>query len=444
MKTSIKIILTVVFFSFISLGYAQRTFQYDRASGQDGLNVFETSKTTDVEYDGMKVWVGGDFALQYQGLSHESDWADGLVTLGKNINLPTANFSIDAQLAEGVRVHLKTYLSSRHHNEAWVKGGYLQIDKLNFIKEGFLEGLMDIVTIRVGMDDINYGDAHFRRSDNAMAIYNPFVGNYIMDAFTTEPYIELYAKPGDLIFMAAISNGYLHPTTEFGNANLDDSNDPAYVDNPITFYAKAGWDSQMSDDLRLRLTGSFYSAPGYSNGNHLYAGDRTGARYYGVMDYLVDDGSGNISTSSSFRSGRFNPGFRNETAFQINPFVKFQGLEFFGVFEQSMGTTAEDQEKGSYTQLGAEVLYRIGSMEQLYIGGRFNSVSGHGSYATGGTQPEDISINRINIGAGWFMTKNTLLKLEYVTNSYSGDGFIGSPYENGKFNGLNIEAAISF
>ena len=34
--------------------------------------------------------------------------------------------------------------------------------------------------------EINYGDAHFRRSDNGNAIYNPFVGNYIMDAFTTE------------------------------------------------------------------------------------------------------------------------------------------------------------------------------------------------------------------------------------------------------------------
>ena len=430
-----------MFASLISLGYAQRAFQYDRQSSQDGLNVFETSKTTDVEYDGMKVWVGADFALQYQGLSHESDWADGLVTLGKNVNLPTANLSIDAQLAEGVRVHLKTYLSSRHHNESWVKGGYLQIDKLNFIKEGFLEDLMDIVTIRVGMDDINYGDAHFRRSDNARAIYNPFVGNYIMDAFTTEPFIEVYAKPGDLIIMAAISNGYLHPTTEFGGANLDDDTNPAYVDNPLTFYAKAGWDSQMNDDLRLRLTGSFYSAPGYANGNHLYAGDRTGARYYGVMDFLDNTGSAN----SSFRSGRFNPGFKNETAFQINPFVKFQGLEFFGIFEQSSGFSSDTHnEKGSYTQLGAEVLYRFGSSEQVYLGARYNSVSGSASYDNAGTAPESININRINVGGGWFMTKNTLLKVEYVTNSYSGDGFIGSQYENGKFSGLNIEAAISF
>lgn len=44
----------------------------------------------------------------------------------------------------------------------------------------------------------NYGDAHFRRSDNAQAIYNPFVGNLIMDAFTTEVGAELYYRKNGL------------------------------------------------------------------------------------------------------------------------------------------------------------------------------------------------------------------------------------------------------
>ena len=44
--------------------------------------------------------------------------------------------------------------------------------------------------------EINYGDAHFRRSDNGNALYNPFVGNYIMDAFTTEIGGEVYLKTG--------------------------------------------------------------------------------------------------------------------------------------------------------------------------------------------------------------------------------------------------------
>ena len=57
-------------------------------------------------------------------------------------------------------MHLRTYLSARHHNEAWVKGGYIQIDNLDFISKGLLEGLMNNVRVKVGMDEINYGDSH--------------------------------------------------------------------------------------------------------------------------------------------------------------------------------------------------------------------------------------------------------------------------------------------
>src|SRR5690606_33041737 len=114
-----------------------------------------------------------------------------LVDMESNFNLPTANLNLDVQLLDGVRMHMRTYLSSRHHNEAWIKGGYIQIDKLNFIKPGFLEGVMKQTTITIGLDEFNYGDAHFRRSDNARAIFNPFVGNYIMDAFSTEMFGEI-------------------------------------------------------------------------------------------------------------------------------------------------------------------------------------------------------------------------------------------------------------
>ena len=60
---------------------------------------------------------------------------------------------------------------------------------------------MKYVTLRVGHFEINYGDAHFRRTDNGNAMYNPLVGNYILDAFTTEIGGEAYLRserlPGD-------------------------------------------------------------------------------------------------------------------------------------------------------------------------------------------------------------------------------------------------------
>jgi hypothetical protein len=61
-------------------------------------------------------------------------------------------------LAQGVRLNLITYLSSRHHPEAWVKGGYIQFDQLPFIESEFFDNLMEKVTIRIGHMEVNYGD----------------------------------------------------------------------------------------------------------------------------------------------------------------------------------------------------------------------------------------------------------------------------------------------
>ena len=47
-----------------------------------------------------------------------------LNNLANNLNLPTANMTIGAQLYDGVRVNLDLYLAARHHNETWAKGGY--------------------------------------------------------------------------------------------------------------------------------------------------------------------------------------------------------------------------------------------------------------------------------------------------------------------------------
>lgn len=402
----------------ISLYAQQPSLQYWRPNDQRGLNVFETSKTDTVEYEGFRVRIGGGFAMQFQGLQHSSKFAgDTLVDLGSNFTLPVANLNLNVQLYDGLRMHVRTYLSSRHHAEAWVKGGYMQMDKLDFIREGFLQGVMDHTTIRVGMDEYNYGDVHFRRTDNARAIFNPFVGNYIMDAFSTEPFGEITVQKSGFLGVLGATNGRLNQAPVDGG------------DGGMAVFGKLGYDDQINDDLRVRLTGSFYSSTEESTRDYLYNGDRAGARYYNVMEGINGGGS-------DFRP-RFSPGYGYLTAIQVNPFVKYKGLEFFGVYETI--SNGNDDIGGSFTQLGAEVLYRFGDNEDLYLGGRFNSVSGE---QVDGAPTQEIQ--RINVGGGWFLTRNVLAKVEYVTNEYSGDGWNGSIFQNGKFDGVMVEAVINF
>lgn len=423
MKLTIKHITLALFAFLISAGsvFAQydRELQYYRYPDQRGLNVFEAPKETDVEFDGLHVRVGGDYSIIFQGLTHSNDFSDpdplALIELSNNLTLPTANLNFDVQVGDGLRMHLRTYLSSRHHSEAWVKGGYFQIDKLDFVSEGFMEELMEVARFRFGMDEINYGDTHFRRSDNARSIFNPFVGNYIMDSFSTEPFAEFSILSNGFIGLVGVSNGRLNQS-------------PTPGDDGISFFTKLGYDTQVNDELRVRLTGSLYTSSDESTREYLYNGDRAGAKYYNVIETAED--------ASDFRP-RFNPGFPSLTAIQFNPFVKFQGLEFFGVLE--FISNGDDDIGGSFTQYGAELLYRFGAEEDLYLGGRYNMVSGEVS-----DDAETQEISRYNLGAGWYMTRNVLAKIEYVKSEYDGDGYDGTLFQGAQFDGIVLEAVISF
>lgn len=419
---SLSLVLLLGGASLSALAQSATDFTNFRPVGKPGLTTFEAPKEATRDFDGLKVHVGGDFALQFQGLSQSND-AGNLVRLAPNFTLPTANLNLNVELAEGMRMHLRTYLSSRHHPEAYVKGGYFQIDDLDWLSEGFLEGLMEVTRIRVGMDEFNYGDALFRRSDNAQAIYNPFVGNYIMDAFSTEPFMEVSVFPGDAIAVAGITNGRLNQT-------------PISGDNGFAAFGKLGYDTQVNDDLRLRLTGSVYHSTKDGTRDYLYGGDRAGARYYSLLRYAAV-GTPAALEADRFAEPRFNPGFKYHTAYQINPFVKFNGLEAFGVVEVSSGG---EEGTGSFTQLGAELLYRFGANESFYLGGRYNTVDGKRV-----EDGPDLNIKRFNVGGGWFMTNNVLSKIEYVQQSYSGPGFDNDPrYGGAEFSGIMFEAVISF
>lgn len=425
-----KILLLVLLLGVTGVVSAQqKALQYYRPNNQQGLDMFETSKEDTVGFDGIKVRIGGDFAMQFQGLRQSNDLGN-LADLGTDFNLPTANLNMDVQLLDGVRMHMRTYLSARHHNEAWIKGGHLQIDKLDFIKPGFLEGIMNFTTITIGLDEFNYGDAHFRRSDNARAIFNPFVENYIMDAFSTEAFGEIAVKKYGLLAVVGVTNGKL-------NQNVTRT---ATSNNKPSFYGKVGFDKQLQEDLRVRLTGSWYINHGKTTGTWLYGGDRAGSRYYKVL-YTVPDATGAVQGGDF--DGRFNSRFTKLTALQINPFIKFKGLELFGIYEYADGndefTEPIADTEGAFTQIAGELVYRFGADEKFYLAGRYNTTSG--KMRESATVTQDIT--RFNVGGGWYISKNILTKVEYVKQTYTGDGWTGR-FAGAEFSGMNIEAVIGF
>jgi len=431
MKTFNSILFVLALVLIPLLSQAQfKDMQYWRPYDQRGVNVFEVPKADTVEYTDVAVRVGGAFTQQIQMLDHSNDAQaiinesgvneNELIELGPGFNLATANLNLDVQLADGVRMNVVTYLSSRHHPEAWVKGGYLQVDKVPFLKSNFLDNVFKYVRLRAGHMEINYGDTHFRRTDNANAMYNPLVGNYIMDAFTTEIGAELYFFKNDFFAMVATSGGEIR-----GSVTNPDNRAPAY-------YGKIGFDRQLSPTTRVRLSGSLYTTSQSLN-NTLYAGDRAGSRYYLVMENTQ------ARAGNQFTSGRFNPNFRDDVqSIMINPFIEVGGLELFGVAEWSSGSLSSEDENREWSQYGGEAVYRFLRDDQVYVALRYNTVSGPQPFST-----DDVTINRLQIGGGWFITKNILMKAEYVNQTYE-DFAPTSINHEGQFNGLMIEATVAF
>lgn len=491
------LIAGLLFFGFAAFGQ-QAPIQFFRPYDQRGVNVFETSKADTVPYDGFKLRIGANFTQGWQSLKHSNsaraNLGGGIIETapgsGSFVNaggvsvpnivpdpnvfggyrntvtnaaytnsnqlyqmdggfpLAQANFNIDVQLTDGVRVSLVSYMSSHHHNEFWVKGGYLQVDKVGFMNSEFLNKLWKNLTLKVGHMEINYGDQHFRRSDGGNAMWNPFMEGNIMDEFTTEIGGELYWQKNGAIAMLGITDGEIQ-----GNVSRPNDRKPSV-------YGKLGVDKTMGERQRVRLTGSFYTTKS-SVSNTLMGGDRTGSNYQYVMEPW------NATLTANAFSGRFNPGFRdNITAIMINPFAKFGGFEFFGTWETAQGNTAVENGEiqpsnpalpavgklgnRKANQVAGELLYRFGKGEKFYVGGKYNKVSstialGQNTALTAINQGTryDVDIDRTSLAAGWFITRNVMLKAEYVNQKYS-----GYPTDNilskGKFNGLVIQGTIGF
>lgn len=438
LKTMLGIVLIGVL--PVALNAQQPKIGHFRSYDQSGINQFETSKADSVKFEGLKIRWGSGFTMQFQNLKHENNalnntgtGANRLYPLSKGFMTAQANLYMDVQLADGIAMNVTSYLSSRHHNETWVKGGYIQFDKVPF-KGKFWDDVMKLVTLKVGHFEVNYGDQHFRRSDGGQTLYNPFMDNYIIDAFATEIGGEVYVQKNGFMGMIGITNGMIKGNVD---SSIATTQDPNVRKNP-SIYFKGSYDAKVDKDVRVRFAVSHYT--NYSNagsGLTLYGGDRTGSNYQNVMEKGVP-GALPASTAVAF-SGRLNPGFSKKmSATMFNAFLKASGFELFTTYEFSKGRTKTEVDDRKASQFAIEGVYRFGKEENLFAGIRYNTASARLANFT-----SDIKVNRTAFAAGWFMTKNVLLKAEIVNQKYL--DFPTTDYRaGGKFNGYVIEAIVGF
>ncbi len=432
-----------------------------RATDQTGVNVFETPKT-DVQFTCPKVEFGGSISMPYIALTNSNAVTNqdptkntqALFKNSPNFALSMANLNINSYLADGVTLQVSLYLASKHHNETWVKGGYVQFDKVPFIKLDLLDQIMKYTTIKVGQMDVNYGDAHYRRSDGGCSIYNPFMENYIMDEFATEIGAEADVNYNGIIGVVGVTNGNLNPSLAYIDTTAAAFKYSNGLHNP-SFLAKLGYDKQLTDKFRARITGSVYTTSGALS-NTLFGGDRTGSNYSAIM-YNAGPGTG-----TAF-GGRFNPGLTDKlTTVMGNLFLKYKVLdnlavESFTTIESAKGRTTAEATERSASQFAEDFIIRFGKAENFFLGARYNTVTADVAAAAGATGSTiasttilapataySIGISRLAISGGWYVTKNIMAKVEYSNQKYSGVPNVNTILNGYEFHGLSAEAVISF
>lgn len=499
MKNGLFISLLALFFCANWASAQQPALQFYRGWNRDAINVFEATKADTVPYTGFKMRIGGSFTQDFQSLT-STNKASYVPTSGTNnensnflygitkaedtlssklsgFNLAMANLNFDIQIGDGIRVCLENYMSARHHNEFWVKGGYIQIDKLPMFNNP--NWYTKYVRVKIGHFQPNFGDMQFRRSDGGNTMFNPFVENGIIDPFTTEIGGEVYLFPiKGFMVMGGMTSGFINGNI-LKTADAVNSAGVVPTKRSPSIFAKAAYDNNIGQ-LRVRLSASVYNNAN-SQRNTLFAGDRTGSHYFGIMEPAKIKGLPiSIGTSPSdptknsgpnFTSGRFDPNVSNRlTAISLSPFVKFHGLELFASYDIINGSVFNDTlradgrtltwEKRNSNQILVEGVFRFLPSEQAFIGARFIQASVEpfgvkysdkpGTY-NAITNPTDddktgqatVSIDRLAFSAGWFPTKNLLLKFEYMIQNYK--DFPRADYRNeGKVSGFMVQAAIGF
>lgn len=405
------------------------------------------NETTDSEQDsGLQMKIATVGVLQ--ALQHDDD-LNILENIPPGMHSAAANAMINADLIPEASVYFEFYISSKHH-EGYVtpREGYIYLDRLperlNFFG---INRVFQSLDLKAGHFEIDYGNWHRIRSDNAQVQSNPLVGNYIIDANTVEPGVEAIFRKDWIYGIAGISTGTttgdFEPHRGTGiHAKLGiDMNEVFQASASVYRVDHSGNSAEGCEQCQVSFPGILGEEPGEgteesSEGsfNSLYAGNRSGSRYAGVLGDGPDVGTLNIGRGQDVLAYHVDAGFRIGKA-------RVFGMGGAAFDFDINGSEAESPEENWY-YYGSEVQLDI--TPELYLAGRYNVAR---STKMAGEDIQAVA-RGLQIGGGYWLWENTLLKLEYVQQTY--ENFL--PFYNGlpalmfnpRFYGLVAEVSVEF
>lgn len=370
-----------------------------------------------------RVRLGMDAVTVWQALEHE-DEAGTLPDLESGFQAALGNFHLYAGLAEGIDVYAELYLSSKHHpGEVMDREGWVRISKLpdNWDLLG-LNPIFRHLDIKAGHFEVDFGNQHLYRSDNAQVQRNPLIGNPVVDPNVVEAGFELIGYAGNFYALAGLGSGVTVEDFQPGRG--------------YSRHLKLG---VVPRDSSYHVAASLYTVnhsgnpSGYPNDGSaasLFSGNRSGSRYSGVIRAgSPDAGQLNVGRGQDVLAWQLDAAYRGYPV-ALNGFVGWME-------DADLNGSAEGEPRESWTYYGADAKLDL-LFEMVYLAARYSGAST--SEFRG--QSVESRVNRFQLGAGYRLVQQVLFKVEYVTQAYSGFPAVyeGDP----SFDGFLVEGSVSF
>ena len=344
------------------------------------------------------------------------------------------NLYLFATVADGIDVFTEFYLSSKHHQgEFSDREGYVLISHLpERVNAPPLRWLFEHVDVKGGHFEIDYGNQHWVRSDNAEVQRNPLVGNYLVDPNVVEGGVELIGHHNWLHWVAGMGNGM--NTEDFRKGREYSKHGKLMIEGPRKAWNLAGsfYAVDQSDSL-ITAPATIGSKSGF------LSGDRSGSRYSGLnpASGATDPDFGQLYLGN----GQDLFAWQADAGFFCGPWA-FTGL--FGFFEDAdtNGAAVADPED-QWTYFGGDVKYNL--TQHAYLAGRYSGARADKIASA----DSDARGDRWQAGFGYNVADGILFKAEYLNQKMADFPTAGSTsytkYARGvRIQGVTVELSVAF
>ncbi len=351
--------------------------------------------------DDLKLYITLNTVGTFQSL-HQKNVFDSkgvrLANLTSGMQTAFGNLGFQGKFGkkQEVEMYFDLYLASRNHpSTTYGDEGYLLfhgVPENLEVAHRVLKPVFDRVDIKVGAFLLDYGDHLFHRSNNAITQSNPLVGNSVVDPNFVSVGGEVISKPRRLNWLVGVTNGT--NTEDFSQGRGIALNAKVWA-NPI---------KPLRTSMSLYRVDHSRSATSRAT---LFSGNRSGERYGGVFGGGQAPGGLLLGKGKRIKAGQF-----DITWDQAQMPIKLYA--HYGILNDENGNgplAGEPRDKWNY--YAAEMVYRINP--SLYASARYSGAKASelASLTSNG------KVDRIQVGGGIWITRNMLIKLEYVDQKYS-------------------------